>query len=85
MICMSLVIDRIQKSLPFPEGAVIMSPTLEKDTEQETEDRLYTHFNPMMQKLFSQKGKWNIILDSVVFYIVTHLIIVDTNELRVVM
>lgn len=53
MICMSLVIDRIQESLPFPEGALVMSPTLEKDIEQETEDRLYTHFNPLMQMMFN--------------------------------
>lgn len=37
MICMSLVIDRIQESLTFPEGALILSLTLEKDTKQEPE------------------------------------------------
>jgi len=45
MICMSLVIDRIQETLPFPEGALIMSPALERNIEQDTEDRLYTHVN----------------------------------------
>ncbi len=36
-----------------------MSPTLEKGIEQETEDRLYTHFNPLLHNLFNQKGKKN--------------------------
>ncbi len=34
-----------------------MSPTLEKGIEQETEDRLCTHFNPLLHNLFNQKGE----------------------------
>jgi len=53
MICMSLVIDRIQETLPFPEGALIMSPALERNIEQDTEDRLYTHVNTLVQNMFN--------------------------------